>query len=120
MRLVLLLLSICACVSCGNPLPTLENFDSAVWKDDRNGCKGSRREMAASLEQQKGKLLALKEMQIVSLLGRPDGNELYERNQKFYYYNLTAGTACASQDPTRLKLEVRFNAMGVAKEVYIR
>lgn len=101
-------------------MPTLENIDTSRWKEDRNGCKGDRTGMIEAIREQKNELLTLKEMQIVQLLGRPDANELYERNQKFYTYNLTPGKNCGVQDSVSVQLEIRFNAMGIAKEVQVK
>lgn len=59
-------------------------------------------------------------MQIVELLGRPDRNELYKRNQKFYYYYLTPAPECANYNAnSSTRLAIRFNAMGLAKEIMI-
>jgi hypothetical protein len=114
------LFSLLLLTACTKPLPVLDNFNAARWKDDRHGCLGDRKKMMESLQEQKEKLLALKEMQIVSLLGRPDGNELYERNQKFYSYSITPSASCLSADSLIVRLEIRFNALGVAKEVLIQ
>jgi outer membrane protein assembly factor BamE (lipoprotein component of BamABCDE complex) len=76
--------------------------------------------MRTTLDQQKEKLLALDQMQVVELLGRPDQNELSSRNQKFFYYFIEPGPDCQSSsgaEPERLA--IRFNAMGLAKEVAI-
>jgi hypothetical protein len=105
--------------SCGPSLPSFDNFDTLLWKNDRNGCEGNRKKMMESLISQKNKLLALKESQIVSLLGRPDQNELYNRNQKFYYYYFTAAPSCKKADSLQQRLELRFNALGLVKEVFI-
>lgn len=120
MKNVFVLLSLVLLSSCSTPLPSLENIDSALWKDDRHGCKGDRKKMINAIGEQREKLLTLKEMQIVQLLGRPDGNELFERNQKFYTYNLTPGKNCGVQDSVSVQLEIRFNAMGIAKEVQVK
>jgi hypothetical protein len=111
--------------SCGKPVPKLENFDQATWKSDRKACLDQRMAMAASLEAQRSKMLALDEMAIVSLLGNPDQNELYTRNQKFYTYFLQPGPDCAAntipgdRDTAPKKLVIRFNAMGLAKEIIV-
>jgi outer membrane protein assembly factor BamE (lipoprotein component of BamABCDE complex) len=55
-------------------------------------------------------------MQIIALLGRPDQNELYSRNQKFYYYSLEPGKVCGMNSESK-RLSVRFNATGRAKEI---
>jgi hypothetical protein len=105
---------------CGRDLPELENIDLDQWKSDRNACGSYRVTAAAPLIAQKDKLLALKEMQVVELLGRPDRNELYRRNQKFYYYYFKPAPDCATYRPENsMRLAIRFNAMGLAKEVLV-
>lgn len=114
------LLSLLLLMGCSKSTPQLENLDTELWKNDRNACTGKRKEMLASLEAQQEKLLALKETQIITLLGRPDNNELYERNQKFYYYYITPAPACENADSISVQLEIRFNALGYSKEIYIK
>lgn len=88
---------------------------------DNLGCSGYRKNIITQLQQEKDKLLGLNELKVVELLGRPNENELYKRNQKFYYYHLTpSGTSCSgASDTTTVNLIIRFNAMGLAKEVAI-
>lgn len=76
--------------------------------------------MLHAINSQSEKLLTLSESEIISLLGRPDENELYKRNQKFYYYLLGPSKTCSDTiavDPK--KLVIRFNAIGLAKEVVV-
>jgi len=106
--------------SCGKSLPVLDGVDQLSWKKDKNACAGKRSEMIEDIQAQKEKLLALSELEIVELLGKPDQNELYKRNQKFYYYFVQPSLACDSSKadhPTRLV--IRFNAMGLAKEISV-
>jgi outer membrane protein assembly factor BamE (lipoprotein component of BamABCDE complex) len=72
-----------------------------------------------AIQNQKEKLLALKESQIIELLGRPDRNELYKRNQKFFYYYLMPSPDCPNASTESKRLVIRFNAMGLAKEVAV-
>lgn len=104
--------------ACGKPLPQFENMDLEVWKADRNGCKHGREKMIESLKAQKDKLKGLSEDDIMKLLGRPDQNELWKRNQKFFKYFLSPSKNCGS-DSAEVKLIIRFNAMSLAKEVEI-
>jgi hypothetical protein len=106
-------------LSCSKDIPTLDGIDTQIWKDDKNGCDGKRFQMAATLRVEKDKLLALDEGQIIKILGRPDRNELFKRNQKFYYYFLQPAPECSLGNDNPQKLVVRFNAMGLAKEVVI-
>jgi hypothetical protein len=106
--------------ACGKRLPELKGIDRAQWIADPHACEGKRSKMIASLEMEKDKLLALNEMQVVEVLGKPDENELSKRNQKFYYYQLSPTLEfCNRADSIELKLIIRFNAMGLAKEVAI-
>ena len=114
--IIILLISI----SCGKPLPTLEQIDIDAWKNDKQACAGKRSAMSTALQSQSKKLLALSESEIIALLGKPDEAELYKRNQKFYYYFVDPSKACPQSAGTGTrKLVIRFNATGLAKEVAI-
>ncbi|MBK8291628.1 MAG: hypothetical protein IPK96_12555 [Flammeovirgaceae bacterium] len=104
--------------SCGKPLPDLSPIDLAQWKEDKGGCQNIRNRFLIDLTSQKDELKGLAEGDIIRLLGRPDRNELYKRNQKFYYYDLEPGRSCDSIISNQ-QLIIRFNAMGRAKEVAI-
>jgi hypothetical protein len=104
--------------SCGRSLPDIEGIDITAWKNDKNGCAGERAKKTDELLSQKDKFLALSELDVVNLLGKPDEQELYKRNQKFYYYFLKpAGDCNATSQGESLRLVIRFNAMGLANEV---
>lgn len=105
--------------SCGKELPALEGIDQNAFKDDHNGCSGKRATMIDAVRKEKEKLLSLDELALVKVLGKPDRNELFKRNQKFYYYFLEPAPECKSGNAIALKLVVRFNAMGLAKEVVV-
>lgn len=112
-----LLLAVLLLAGCGKPLPELEGMNLEAWKDDKNGCAGKRAPMEAALTGEMEKLKGLREMEIVELLGRPDENELYKRNQKFFSYYVTAGPDCNPHEELPRKLVIRFNAMGYAQLV---
>ena len=104
---------------CGRDLPLLEGIDLEKWKDDKNGCAGYRQSVEEPLQKELSQLKGLSEMDIFSLLGKPDQNELYKRNQKFYSYFVTPGPSCPTPDSLSRKLILRFNAMGYAQAVSI-
>jgi len=106
--------------SCGKPLPELTGVNKASWMADRGACSGSRAGMVEAVRTNTPKLLALSEVDLVSLLGRPDEEELYKRNQKFYYYYLQPSAKCGkSVSSNPLRLVIRFNAVGLAKEASV-
>ena len=115
-----LLLLVLLVISCSKPPPTLQNFDTEKWKADKNGCSGERKLLLAALDAQRNDLLGFEELQLVELLGRPDQNELSKRNQKFYFYFIDPAPVCDEKGGKKpKKLTIRFNAMGLAKEVLI-
>ena len=105
--------------ACGKPLPEFENMNLDAWKADKNGCSHEREKMIAALKEQKDKLKGLTEAEIIKLIGRPDQNELYKRNQKFFHYYIEASAKCDSANKNSKRLSIRFNAMERAKEVEI-
>lgn len=108
------------CFACSKPLPKLEGMDLQQWREDKNACGNLRKPMKEVIDREKTKLLGLDEVQLVTLLGSPDQNELYSRNQKFYYYFLGPAPSCHIKgDSVPDRLVIRFNAVGLAKEVSI-
>ncbi len=104
-------------LSCGKEMPTLQGVNIEKWKADKNGCLGYRQSIKASLASEISKLKGLAEMDVIRLLGKPDQNELYKRNQKFYSYFISPGPSCITADSASQKLVLRFNAMGYAQLV---
>ena len=107
-------------IACTHALPTLDGMDLTLWKEDRNGCKGHRAKMVEALTKEKEKLKALREMEVVQLLGRPDENDLLERNQKSYVYFLGPGPACTGPSGEPRQLVLRINATGLVKGTLIK
>ncbi len=106
---------------CGTVIE-IEEFSSEIWKSDRNGCNGKRTEEIEALLGAKDQLLGKSEPEILSLLGRPDKNELYRRSQKFFIYYIDPSPACdaGSYKVNRAKyLSVRINAIGNISEIYL-
>jgi hypothetical protein len=97
----------------------LEGINIDQWKDDRGGCLNKRSTMVDAIRREKNKLLSLNEVQVIKVLGRPDRNELFKRNQKFYHYFLEPSEVCSAPLAKPMKLSVRFNAVGLAKEIVI-
>jgi hypothetical protein len=106
-------------ISCGKPLPSLENVNLQDWKNDKNGCTGLRLAMKESITAQKDKLLSFSETDMIKLLGRSDETELYKRSEKFYKYYFNGGPGCAKDSVQASTMIIRFNAMNLAKEVVI-
>ena len=99
----------------------LKDFDEQKWQNDKKGCTGHRSEMESDLKAALEQLKGLNADEIIAVLGKPDKNELYKRSQKFFIYHITPAKEC-TQSPVNevnTSLRIRFNAMGLAKEVMI-
>ena len=118
MRTTFLLFTV-AVLSC-SPQVDLPNLDQEAFASDVNGCRSIRASMIENLKKDKNLLKGLNQEQVTEVLGKPDQNELYKRNQKFFIYHLTP-TNCSHQivTTTHQYLSIRFNATGLAKEVVI-
>lgn len=70
---------------------------------------------------QKDNILGKSEHDVLKLMGRPDKNELYRRQQKFYIYYLEPGPLCESSQASDSAsyLSMRFNATGIVKEIFV-
>ncbi|CAN5359108.1 hypothetical protein BH23BAC1_BH23BAC1_50960 [soil metagenome] len=100
---------------------SIEGFNEAIWKSDLMGCNGARENLISILSQEKDELMGLSENRILQFLGKPDFQELYERNQKFYYYYFIPGPQCQTGNPGTNEgtLQIRFTALGFANEIVI-
>lgn len=116
-----LILILLASLSGCNKTTDLPGFDEAMWQRDKNGCEGIRLQMIYDLEKVKHQLQGLNQDNVVEILGRPDKNELYKRNQKFFIYEIANAKECKtlSDEQEHIFLSIRFNATGLAKEVMI-
>lgn len=95
----------------------IDNFDSKKWRNDLKGCKNERWQLLESLESQKDKLLGLSQAQIVSLLGKPDAQELQKRNAKTFTYYLNEGLQCGKGSQEGVALIIHFGALNYVSEM---
>ena len=106
-------------VACGSP-KQFDGFDSKAWQADRLGCGGGRQALRASFDTIRRELRGLTQNELLDVLGKPDFQRLYERNQKFYVYFLEPGAQCEGKaDASRARTAViRFSAIELVTEVY--
>ena len=92
--------------------PDIPGFDQKAWELSLEECSDYRtiksKELLIGNESY---LLTLNQNELKELLGLPDQHQLFNRNQKFFYYQLDC-------DATH-QLAVRFDALGRVKEVTI-
>lgn len=68
------------------------------------------------------KLMGYRQREISQILGKPDEVDLYKRNQKFFIYHILPGKGCQGIDSVGRprSLYIRFSAMDVSNEVFVR
>lgn len=115
LRYSVLLLAV-LCFSC-YPKIKIEGFDGDKWNQPFQSCLEDKIDLAEMIVSNQDNVLGKGQAEIKQLLGQPDEHELYRRNQKFFYYNLTAGDTCQNLKVRRLS--VLFDALDRAKEVMI-
>ena len=98
----------------------LNQFNSEMWKEDKNGCTGNRLELKNELLALKHNMRGFKTGKIEDILGKPDAQELYDRSQRYYIYFLDPGPKCENALEKPQALFVRFSAVGIANEFIVK
>jgi outer membrane protein assembly factor BamE (lipoprotein component of BamABCDE complex) len=100
---------------------TQVSFDNDSWKADANGCKKIRIGIYKEIIESQNEILGLTNKQIIRILGNPERNELYSRNQKFFIYQISPSPKCNNTNNIEtLFLFIRFNAVGLSQEVFVQ
>ncbi|WP_234736105.1 hypothetical protein [Tellurirhabdus bombi] len=104
--------------NCSAP-DRLGKLDLVKWRQDRGGCQGVRTGQIDDLKSVREELKGKMANDINKILGRPDINQLADRNQKYYVYFLERGAHCqdVQQKSTARTVALRIGAIGVVTEV---
>lgn len=99
--------------------PELVGLDASLFKSDRGACKGDRVQQLAWLKANKTTWKGVSSNDVEDILGKPDIQQLADRNQEYYIYFLEKGEQCikitnSSQAKT---MAFRFSAIGLATEI---
>ena len=105
--------------SCDTTPDKFGQLDLKKWRGDRGGCNGTRATLLPAFKAEIQNLKGKRTNTIGDLLGRPDINQIADRNQKFYIYFLEKGPHC---DQPGVKSQsrsvaIRMSAMGIATEI---
>ena len=106
-------------VSCSKQADTFGRLDLVKWRADRSGCTGERAGQLNNFKEIEADLLSKSSNEIADLLGKPDIQQLAERNQKYYIYFVEKGTQCDDiMNPSAaMKVVLRINAVGLVSEI---
>ncbi|MCG8475531.1 MAG: hypothetical protein MI784_08665 [Cytophagales bacterium] len=119
-KLIPSFIALCVFISC-QKTPRINGFDSQKWRTDKNACLGYRISHYRLLIEQRDQLKGLSTTQIHKLLGLPNKNQLYDRDQKYYYYSTSPNKKCGSHyaKTPETYLRLRFNSIGYVNELTI-
>lgn len=114
----LLLISLLLETGCRNKV-SIEGFDVQKWRSDKGGCDGKRQQVKEDFIRIKNQLKGHTSSEIIEYLGKPDKEDLYTRNQKFYYYYLEPGKHCEKslEVSDAERIVIRFSAVDRATEI---
>ena len=119
MKFLPLVIAIITLSGCGSTPDQFGKLDLKKWRGDRGGCNGVRvtlvPDFKAEIQNLKGKTTNT----IGELLGRPDINQIADRNQKFYIYFLEKGPHCDQNGvkSNSRSVALRMSAIGLVTEI---
>lgn len=99
--------------------PDLTGFDADAFKSDRGACLGRREKQVNWLKSHKANWKGVSSNHLEDLLGKPDIQQLADRNQEYYIYFLEKGPHCDKMtNPSNARsIAFRFSAIGLATEI---
>lgn len=104
---------------CGSPPDQFGRLNLKKWREDRGGCNGVRATLIPDFKAEIQNLKGKSANALGELLGRPDINQIADRNQKFYVYFLEKGPHCLPNAGklTSRTVAIRMSAIGLATEI---
>ena len=105
--------------SCDSPPDQFGKLNLKKWRGDRGGCNSVRATLVPDFKAEIQNLKGKSSNTIGELLGRPDINQIADRNQKFYIYFIEKGPQCdiAGAKSKSRSVAIRMSAIGLATEI---
>lgn len=119
LRLFAVILGVGLLCGCSSVPDRFGKLDLKKWRSDRGGCTGVRATLVSDFKAETQNLKGKTANTIGELLGRPDINQIADRNQKFYIYFLEKGPHCdqSGQKSDSRSVAIRMSAIGLATEI---
>ena len=119
---LLSVLLVVAVANCAGP-DKIGTLDLKAWRNDRGACKGDRQRLFADFQRVKDQFKGMHSNDLGKYLGRPDLNEIADRNQKYYVYYVEKGPQCGDNTgakSTAKTVALRIGAVGLVTEVSVQ
>ena len=96
-----------------------KTLDLTKWQSDRGGCQGVRTNQIVQLKASEESIKGLTQNEVAEVMGKPDRQQLADRNQKFFVYFLEKGAHCEDikQVSEARSVAFRFSALGLVTEI---
>ncbi|RYF70232.1 MAG: hypothetical protein EOO39_16110 [Cytophagaceae bacterium] len=105
--------------ACAGP-DKLGTLDLKAWRNDRGGCNGVRQTLMANFMTVRDQFKGLHVNDLGKMLGRPDVNEITDRNGKVYVYYVEKGPHCSDNTGAKSgakSVALRVSSIGLVTEV---
>ncbi|MBO0950422.1 hypothetical protein [Fibrella forsythiae] len=105
--------------SCAGP-DKLGTLDLKAWRNDRGGCNGVRQTLVSNFMAVRDQFKGLHVNDLGKMLGRPDVNEITDRNGKVYVYYIEKGPHCSENTGAKSgakSVALRVSSIGLVTEV---
>lgn len=106
-------------LGCAGP-DKLGTLDLKAWRNDRGGCNGVRQGLLAHFMTVRDQFKGIHVNDLGKMLGRPDVNEIMDRNSKIYVYYVEQGPHCGENTGAKSgakSVALRVNSIGLVTEV---
>ncbi|HEX9956515.1 MAG TPA: hypothetical protein VGA96_04650 [Fibrella sp.] len=106
-------------LGCAGP-DKLGTLDLKAWRNDRGGCKGVRQGLLANFTTVRDQFKGIHVNDLGKMLGRPDVNEITDRNGKVYVYYVEKGPHCGGDPGAKSgakSVALRVSSIGLVTEV---
>lgn len=110
------------CLGCAGP-DSLGKLNLKAWRDDRGACNGVRPGLLDDFMAVRDQIKGIHSNDLGKMLGRPDINQITDRNQKLYIYYVEKGPQCdgnVGAKSNAKSVALRVNAVGLVSEVTIQ
>lgn len=119
MKIFSVLFIVLLILGCSSAPDQFGKLDLKKWRSDRGGCNSVRATLVPDFKAEVQNFKGKSANTIGELLGRPDVNQIADRNQKFYIYFLEKGPHCdqpGAKSNSR-SVAIRMSAIGLATEI---
>ncbi len=119
LRRLIFMFILTASLSACTKEPDLTGFDAEAFRKDKGACSGEREKQLNWLKNHKSNWKGVSSNHLEDILGKPDIQQLADRNQEYYIYFLEKGPHCdkITTPSNAQSIAFRFSAIGLTTEI---